>query len=108
MEEFVVKLQLDEKDSCLLYLKSGKLIIDDVLFQHSYMNQQFHTIVPSIILCKNTESVINNCELVGNKEYYTTGNLILDNYLCCMLTLSFVTRYLCLVLRYHDKKFKDP
>lgn len=38
MEEFIVKLEIEEKDTCLLYHKSGKLFLDDMVFCSKYLS----------------------------------------------------------------------
>jgi len=38
MEEFVVKLEIEEKDSCLIYVKSGKLFLDEMIFSCKYIS----------------------------------------------------------------------
>ena len=38
LEEFVVKLEIEEKDSCLIYVKSGKLFLDEMIFSCKYIS----------------------------------------------------------------------
>jgi parallel beta-helix repeat protein len=33
------------------------------------------TIIPAVVLTQNTETIMNKCEIIGNKKYYTTGLL---------------------------------
>ena len=38
MEEFIVRLKFDADDTCLMLLKSGKMIVDESLLSLCYMN----------------------------------------------------------------------
>jgi len=73
MEEFCVKLQFEPVDTCLLYLKNGKLFLDDMTFHLGYISQLCPTIVPAVVLTQNTETIMSKCEIIGNKKYATTG-----------------------------------
>ena len=75
MQEFVVKLIVDETDTCCLYLKSGKVFLDDTVFSGCYISQSNPVTIPLLVLSEGSDTIMNRCQLVGNKNYCTTGIL---------------------------------
>lgn len=66
----------DKSIDTIVYLKSGRLFLEDCLMSMNFVMSSYKSILPGVIVEEDGEIIMNRCEIKGHKTHETIGILM--------------------------------
>lgn len=100
LTEVCFKLSLGDETNCVLFIKSGSVMIRNSIINMNLVVRKTQEYIPAIVALNNSSLVITDCELIGSRYFETVGLLLRESNLLmksCTLT-HFQSGAICLQL----------